>query len=80
MADSLGNLLQQKSFDIPPEVLVIKTFIYENYKSDCTITIQPRLIVISVKGASLAGSIRTRLHELQLLCQTDKRLSLRIIS
>lgn len=80
MTDSLGNLLQQKSFDLPPEVLVIKTFVYENYKSDCLVTIQPRLIVISVKGASLAGAIRTRLHELQSLCQTDKRLSLRITS
>jgi hypothetical protein len=79
MADSLGDLLKRKNFDEPAEVSVIKTFLHENYKVDCQVTMQQRQIVIAVKGASLAGAIRVRLHELQALCQTDKRLVLRIV-
>lgn len=80
MADSLGDLLAQKSLGEPEEILVIKTFLRENYKATCEVTMSPQQIVIVVKGASLAGAIRMRLHELQALCQTDKRLVLRIIS
>lgn len=80
MADSLGDILQTKRFDEPAEVLVIKNFLHTHYQADCQVTMQTAQIVIEVKGASLAGAIRVRLHELQSLCQTDKRLTLRIIS
>lgn len=79
MADSLGNILQTKRFDEPHEVLVIKNFIHAHYQSECQVNIHPTQIVIVVKGASLAGAIRIRLHELQTLCQTDKRLMIRIV-
>lgn len=79
MVDSIGNLLHSKAFQEPDELLVIREFLRENYKATCQLTVGPRQIVIAVKGASLAGAIRMRLHELQALCQTDKRLVLRII-
>lgn len=80
MADSLGDLLAKKELGEPIEVLVIKTFLQENYKATCRVTVSNRQIVIAVQGASLAGALRMRLHELQALCQTDKRLVLRISS
>lgn len=78
MADKLADLLGQKNFGEPTEIQVIKHFVKENYKSDCSVTIGPRQIVISVPGAALAGTLRMRLHELQALCQTEKRLVIRI--
>jgi len=78
MADSLGDLLARKNLDEPDEIVVIKNFLREHYKAGCQVTVQPRLIVITVQGASLAGTLRMRLHELQALCQTDKRLMIRI--
>ena len=80
MSNSVGDILGKKDLREPPEIVVIKTFLYENYKADCQVTLQTRQIVITVRGASLAGALRTRLHELQALCQTDKRLVLRITS
>ena len=80
MADSIGDLLQKKQFDEPDELLIIREFLRENYQVTCQLTVQTRQIVIAVKGASLAGAVRMRLHELQALCQTDKRLVLRIVS
>jgi hypothetical protein len=77
--DSLENILQTKRFDEPPEVLVIKTFVQTHYQADCHVTMQTSQIIIAVKGSSLAGALRMRLHELQVLCQTDKRLAIRIV-
>ncbi len=78
MSESLGDLLAKKNLREPAEILVIRTFLHENYQADCQISTNQNQIVIVVKGASLAGAVRVRLHELQALCQTDKRLVLRI--
>lgn len=79
MSESLGDLLAKKNLREPPEILVIRTFLHENYQADCQISMNKQQIVIAVKGSSLAGTLRMRLHELQALCQTDKRLVIRII-
>lgn len=71
--------MQTKRFDEPAEVLVIKTFVHMHYKAECQVSMHPSQIVIVVKGASLAGALRMRLHELQTLCQTEKRLAIRIV-
>jgi hypothetical protein len=79
MSDSLADLLAQKNFGEPTEIEVIKHFIKENFKSTCQVSINQRQIIISVPGAALAGALRMRLHELQALCQTEKRLVIRIV-
>lgn len=79
MADALKNLLPRDKYQEPPEVRIIKRFIHDNYQREATVTVQTSQIIISVRGAALAGTIRMRLFELQELCQTDKRLTLRII-
>lgn len=78
MAESLGDLLAKKNLEEPDEVLIIKNFLRENYKATCQVVISPRQIVIVVQGAALAGTLRMQLHKLQALCQTQKRLVIRI--
>jgi hypothetical protein len=51
-----------------------------NFGVSVGVTMQATQIVVMVKGASLAGALRMRLHELQTLCQTDKRLVIRIVN
>lgn len=80
MTQSIQDLLQSKNYHEPPEVNIIKTFLSEHYQASCQITVQSTQIVIAVQGAALAGALRMRLHELKVLCNTDKRLVLRIIS
>lgn len=79
MADSLQTLLQDKNYDKPLEIKIIKDFLRMHYSSDCEVTVQPQQIVIIVKGSALAGALRMRLHDLKTLCHTDKRLLIRII-
>lgn len=78
MSDSIADLLAKKNFGEPTEVQVIKHFLKENFRSDCQVSIKPNQIIINVAGAALAGTLRLRLHELQALCQTEKRLVIRI--
>lgn len=76
--DSLFTLLQNKDFDQPPEVAVIKDFVRKKYQADVHVRLSPQTIVMSVQSASLANSLRFDLPELKKSLQTDKRLSLRI--
>ena len=78
MSTPLGDILRNRQIEEPPEVQVIKLFMQKQFKASCRVVVQPQQIVIQVAGASLAGALRIKLHELQKLCNTDKRLIIRI--
>lgn len=78
MSDAIGNLLPRGRYDEPPEVRLIKDFVQEKYRQPVGVTVQPNQLIIQVKSAALAGALRMHLHELQELCQTTKRLVIRI--
>lgn len=65
-------------FAEPPEVRIIKAFVEKEYQQLASVVVQPSQIIILVKSAALAGTLRMRLPELKERCQTDKRLVLRI--
>jgi hypothetical protein len=79
MTQSISDILGGRRLEEPPEMRVIKKFIREKFKSDASVTIQDRQIIIAVQGAALAGTLRMHLHELKQLCQTEKRLVIRIV-
>ena len=78
MTDSIGDLLPKARFEEPPEVRIVKDFVMEKFQQPVQVTVQPTQIIIQVKSAALAGALRVHLHELQELCETDKRLMIRI--
>lgn len=78
MSTSIGKVLGDPRFNEPPEVEIIKEFIREQFKADCAVMIQERQIAISVRSAALAGALRMHLHTLSAMCQTKKRLIIRI--
>lgn len=79
MTQSLGDLLDKSKFAEPPEIKVIKDYIRQQFKTEVQVAVGPRQIVIGVKSAALAGALRMRLHQLQQLCETDKKMILRIV-
>ena len=79
MSNSLANILGKREFHEPPEIQTIKTFVRKEFSADCGVTIQERYIIIQVKSAALAGSLRMHLHVLREMCQTKKRLLIRIV-
>jgi len=75
---SIADILAKKQYDEPTEVQIIKEFVRETYKSNVSVTVQPMQIVITTKSAALAGTLRMQIHMLKQLCDTDKKLVLRI--
>jgi len=78
MTDSLGDLLADKGLQEPPEIKIIKDYVQDQFKVDVHVAVGPKQILILVPSAALAGALRMQLHQLQQLCQTDKKLVIRI--
>lgn len=78
MSTSIGDLLPRDQFQEPAEIKIIKDYMQDTYQQTVYVTVKPREIIISVKSAALAGALRMKLHELKALCQTDKRLVIRL--
>jgi hypothetical protein len=78
MTESLGDLLASRKMDQPAEVAVIQKFVNDKFQIKPEVIVQEKQILISVKGAGLAGALRPLLPQVQELCQTTKRLVIRI--
>ena len=76
--DSLFNILGAKDFDEPPEIASIKKYVHDNFKTDVSVMIREKDIVVSVPSAALAGTLRMRAPEIKRRCQLDKKLVFRI--
>ena len=75
---SIADILATRKHDEPAEVQIIKEFVRESFKSTANVTVQPTQIIIAVRSAALAGTLRMHSHTLAELCGTDKRLIIRI--
>ena len=78
MSSTIADILAQKSYDEPPEVEIIKEFMRETFKTTASVKVNERQIIIAVPSAALAGALRPHMHLLAELCQTKKRLVIRI--
>lgn len=76
--DSLGSILGRKDFDEPPEVQAIKKYVQDEFKSEVSVMVRERDIVIGVSSAALANSLRLRSPDIKRRCQLTKRLTFRI--
>jgi hypothetical protein len=76
--DSLASLLGNKDFDEPAEVQAIKKYVQDEFKSDVSVMVRERDIVIGVSSAALANTLRLRSPDMKRRCQLDKRLTFRI--
>jgi hypothetical protein len=78
MSQSLNDLLKNRSYDEPSEVVAIKRFVEERFKQTPIVSVAGNQLVIGVKSAALAGALRPLLPELQDKLVTDKQLRIRI--
>ncbi|PID31810.1 hypothetical protein CR970_03815 [Candidatus Saccharibacteria bacterium] len=76
--DSIQDLLSARLPQEPPEVRVIKQFVRETYQAEVGVSIQAHAITILAPGAALAGTLRPHLRTFQRLCDTNKRIVIRI--
>lgn len=76
--DSLHSILSGKDFDEPPEVQAIKKYVQANFKTNVSVMVRDKDIVVGVPSAALANTLRLRGPEMKRRCQLDKRLTFRI--
>jgi hypothetical protein len=78
MSNSLADLLADRNFDEPPEMLAIKKYVHDTFDSEVEIQIREREIIITSSSAALANSLRLKTNELRAVADTTKRLVFRI--
>ncbi len=75
---SIADILASRAREEPAEIAIIKEFVRETFRSQVSVSMQTRQIIITTPSAALAGSLRMHSHTLRELCQTDKKLIIRI--
>lgn len=76
--DSLQDLLGRYSPREPDEVVALKRYIAEAFKSKASVGLHGETLVITVASASLANALRMRLLVLQKVANTKKKIMFRI--
>lgn len=76
--DSLFSILSGKDFDEPPEISSVRKYIKDEFKTEASVQVRDKDIVVTVPNAALAGTLRMRSPEIKRRCQLDKRLVFRI--
>ena len=78
VVESLKDILSGKKLAKPDEIGVIKEYVRQKYKSNCSIKLQRGAIILNVPNAALAATIQLERQELIAACNLgDKRLVIR---
>jgi len=78
MTNSLADILGKKSFDEPPEIGIIKTYVRKTLKTEVSVAVQDRQIIITVPSGAYASALRPHLYQLSTENDIKKRLVIRI--
>ena len=78
MSESLHDILLRRDDTEPSEIATIKEFITRRFKSDATVSMRKNRIIITVKSAALAGTLRMHMYELQKLVKKGVKISIQI--
>jgi hypothetical protein len=77
--ESIGDVLGRHSPQQPDEAVAIKRYIADEFHVAAGVTAQPNAIVITVRSAALANTLRLRTPTLQEIAGSDKRFIFRIM-
>ena len=78
MSNSLADLLADRNFDEPSEMLAIKKFVQDMYQEDVEVLVRERDITVTTPSAPLANTLRLKVGELRTAANTSKRIIFRI--
>lgn len=78
MSDSLSDLIKKRDYTEPPEIRLIKAFVYKAIDTVPKVSAHNDSYVIAVPSASDANALRFKLNELQRELKISKRLIIRI--
>jgi hypothetical protein len=76
MMDNLSDILSRKGLHEPPEIKIIKDFVFKKYSESVSVKVDINKIIIFASSSALASSIRMNIPEIQKACDTDKRIAI----
>jgi len=78
MSHALSDILGDRFDPEPPEIVVIKKYVKDNFSQTVAVAVRDRQLIITTQSSALAGALRPHLYKLKQLCSTDKQLLVRI--
>lgn len=78
MSQSLGDVLAKRNYGEPPEIKVIKEFVHDQIGITPSVSITTAGYVVRVPSAAAAGTLRTKLYQLQQELGPQRRVLIRI--
>lgn len=78
MSEQLRDILLRRDDNEPPEISAIKKFVKERFNETVSIAVRKNQIIIMAKNASLAGSLRMHILDLQKITKSKSKILIRI--
>lgn len=76
--DSLQDILGQKSFTPPDEVLAVKAYIRRKYQSESRIKLDHDAMIVYVPNAGLASTLQLERNKIIVECKLKNKLVIRL--
>lgn len=76
--DSVADLLQGKQPNEPPQLKALRAYVKENHGVDVVASVSSTGYTIAVPNAPLASILRMEMPQINVACNLDKKLFIRI--
>lgn len=76
--DSVGDLLSKYRPEEPDEIAAIKRYVFDTFGEKSSVGLQNEMLVVTVRSASLANTLRLRILEIKKAANTERRIMFRI--
>lgn len=77
--DSLFDILKRKDFDLPPEIVAVKTYVREEFNSEVEVVMRGDTeMIIASRSSALIGSLRMHGPRIKKAAKTERRLIFRV--
>ncbi len=75
--DSLQDILSQRDFTPPDEVIAVKEYIERRYKSPSQVRVERDVLIVRVPSSALAATLQLEQRTLIDACRISRRLIIR---
>lgn len=76
--DSIADLVKDRQPHEPPQMQALRQYVKDNHDTDVVVTVSQMGYTVVVPNAPLATVLRMELPQIQIACNLDKKLFIRI--
>lgn len=76
--DSIADLIKARQPNEPPQIQAISNYVKENHNADVKVSSSQSAYTVVVPNAPLATILRMEMPQINIACNLDKKLFIRI--